>query len=98
MLAEAIIQVVVFVVTTGFWLGLTFGAGGLCATSCDWAGGQHAALLIFGIALGSFVLTAIATLISSRTGRDLAWVPLVASVLIVVGYFPSAELFTRAMS
>lgn len=96
-LGVSVIQLVVFLVTAGFWMGLVFNTSGRCETACDWAAGQSAAAVFFGCAAASFVITIVALIISRRTGTDLAWVPLVASALIVVGYLVGARLFTQAM-
>ncbi len=96
-LGVGVIQVVVFVVTTGFWMGRTLFAGGACEASCDEAGGQWAAVAYFGLAALSFAISIAAAFVGYRTGRDLAWVPLAASVLIVVGYVIASGLFAQAM-
>ena len=96
-LGVGVIQIVVFLVTTGFWMGRTVLAGDGCEASCDGEGGRWATLVYFRIAALSFAVSIAAAFVGYRTGRDLAWVPLAASALIVIDYFVASGLFAQAM-
>lgn len=96
--AVGVLQVIVFAVTTAAWVGNTLFAGNACAPGCDWGAGEFAVGVYFGIALVTFLCSAVAYVYARRTGRDLAWVPLVGCGLIILGFFGALALFQRAMS
>jgi len=96
-LAVAVIQVVVFTITTAVWVGITIFAGGVCANHCDWVGAQHAGMIYYGIAALMFLCTAATALFAWRTERDLIWVPLAASAGTVAGLLIALRLFQTAM-
>jgi hypothetical protein len=96
LIAMTVLQIVVFLVTTAVWWWTHFATGERCGASCDWDQAAQANLLFFGIAALSFAATIVAAVISHRTHRDLTWVPGVASVVIVLGYFPAAALYNAA--
>jgi hypothetical protein len=66
-LAVAVIQVVVFAITTAIWVGSTIFAGGACAPRCDWSGADLAGVVYYLVAVVMFVCTAAAA--ASRGGR-----------------------------
>ena len=96
-LVVAVIQVVVFAITTAVWVGSTVFAGGACAPRCDWSGADLAGAVYYLVAVVMFVGTAAATLFARRTEKDLTWVPLAASAGIVAGLFIALRLFQAAM-
>ncbi|MEW2013585.1 MULTISPECIES: hypothetical protein [Microbacterium] len=54
-------------------------------------------MLFGGAILTSLVLTAVAAIVAWRTGRDLAWVPIVSASVVVAGYLAAAALFDGAV-
>ena len=96
-LAVGVLQAVAIVVTGVLWLLRGVFAGGSCSSSCDWGTANAAGTLFGGAILASLVLTAAAAIVAWRTGRDLAWAPLVSTALVVVGYLAAAALFDGAM-
>lgn len=96
-IAIALLQVFVFIVTAVVWLWTHFAAEGRCdSTSCDTGQMTQANALFLGFAAFSFVLTIAAAVVSHRMRRDLMWVPAVGCALIVVAYFPAAALLNAA--
>ncbi|AXA96685.1 hypothetical protein [Microbacterium sp. PM5] len=96
-LAVAVIQVVVFAITTAVWLGSTIFAGGVCELRCDWSGADLAGAVYYLVAVVMFLGTAAAALFSWRMERDLTWVPLAASAGTVAGLLIALRLFQTAM-
>ncbi|MEW1835696.1 hypothetical protein [Microbacterium sp. NPDC079995] len=96
-LAVAVLQVVAVVVTGASWFLRTVFAGGACAPDCDWAAADAAGVLFVAAVLASVAVTAAAAVLAGRTGRDLAWVPLFSTSLVVAGYLAAAALFDGAM-
>ena len=96
-LAVAVLQVVAVVVTAVLWFLRTVFAGGACTPRCDWATADAAGVLFASSILASVALTATAAIVAGWTGRDLAWVPLVSTALVVVGYLAAAALFDGAL-
>lgn len=97
-LAVAVIQVVVFAITTAVWLGSTIFAGVACADHCDWVGAQHAGMIYYGIAALMFLCTAATALFAGRMEKDLTWAPLAASAGTVAGLIIALRLFQEAMA
>ncbi|MFC7926922.1 hypothetical protein [Microbacterium laevaniformans] len=96
-LAVAVLQVVVFAITTAVWVGSTIFAGGACAPRCDWSGADLAGAVYYLVAVVMSVGTAAAALFAWRTERDLTWVPLAASAGTVAGLLIALRLFQAAM-
>ncbi len=96
-LAVGVLQAVAIVVTGVLWLLRGVFAGGSCSSSCDWGTADAAGMLFGGAILASLVLTAAAAIVAWRTGRDLAWVPIVSASVVVAGYLAAAALFDAAM-
>ncbi|RYF50834.1 MAG: hypothetical protein EOO27_31040 [Comamonadaceae bacterium] len=96
--AVATVQVVVAALTAVGWYFSTVFAGGGCAPRCDWVMAETAfAMYIAGTGL-SFVATIGACAWAWRSGRDLTWVPLAGSAVIVACFFGALGLFTSAMT
>lgn len=96
-LAVAVLQAVAIVVTGVLWFLRSVLAGGPCSPSCDWGAADAAGMLFGGAILTSLVLTAVAAIVAWRTGRDLAWVPIVSASVVVAGYLAAAALFDGAV-
>ncbi|MCO7203533.1 hypothetical protein NH287_08520 [Microbacterium sp. CnD16-F] len=96
-LAVAVLQAVAIVVTGVLWFLRGVLAGGHCSPSCDWGAADAAGMLFGGAILTSLVLTAVAAIVAWRTGRDLAWVPIVSASVVVAGYLAAAALFDGAV-
>ena len=96
-LAVAVLQVVAIVVTAVLWFFHTVFAGGACGTTCDWAGADAAGTLFVAVIGASILATGSAAVVGWRTGRDLAWVPLVSTALVVAGYLAAVALFDAAV-
>ncbi|OJU43863.1 MAG: hypothetical protein BGN98_05590 [Microbacterium sp. 69-7] len=96
-LAVAVLQVVVFAITTAIWVGSTIFAGGACAPRCDWSGADLAGAVYYVVAVVMFVCTAAAARFARRTEKDLTWVPLAASAGTVAGLLIALRLFQTAM-
>lgn len=96
-LAVGMLQAVAIVVTGVLWFLRGVLAGGSCSPACDWDAADAAGMLLGGAILASLVLTAAAAVVAWRTGRDLAWVPLVSVSVVVAGYLAAAALFDGAM-
>lgn len=97
--ATAALQIVVFLITTGFWWwGHFANSGERCGASCDWTQVTLANMLYLGVSGFAFAATAVAAIVSYRTGRDLMWIPVAGSALIVAGYFVATMLYDQAMA
>lgn len=96
-LAVGMLQAVAIVVTGVLWFLRGVFAGGSCSPACDWDAADAAGMLFGGAILASLVLTAAAAVVAWRTGRDLAWVPLVSVSVVVAGYLAAAVVFDGAM-
>lgn len=90
------IQVAVFLITTCVWWRVHFATGERCGASCDGSRAAQADLLFFGVVAASFLVTIAAAVVSYRPERDLMWVPLAASGLIIGGYFAAAAIYNAA--
>lgn len=96
-LAVGVLQAAAIVVTGVLWFLRGVFAGGPCSPSCGWGMADAAGMLFGGAILASLVLTAVAAVVAWRTGRDLAWVPLVSASVVVAGYVAAAVVFDGAM-
>ncbi|MFI8632676.1 hypothetical protein ACIGEP_08790 [Microbacterium sp. NPDC077663] len=96
-LAVAVLQVVAVVVTGALWFFHTVFAGGACTPGCDGMAADAAGMLFGASILASVAVTSAAALVAWRTGRDLTWVPLVSTALVIAGYLAAAALFDGAM-
>ncbi|MDT3344901.1 hypothetical protein [Microbacterium aquilitoris] len=96
-LAVAVIQVLAIVVTAVLWFFHTVFAGGACGASCDGAAADAAGMLFVAAVAASILVTVSAAVVARRTGRDLAWVPLVSTALVVAGYLAAVAVFDAAM-
>lgn len=98
-LAVSALQIFVFIITLCLWWWVHFASSGeACGTSCDWGRVAQANVLYLGVAGISFSATVAAAIIGYRTGRDLMWVPVVGTGLIVAGYLAAAALYNQAMT
>ncbi|WP_413354415.1 hypothetical protein [Microbacterium sp. 1P06AB] len=96
-LAVAVLQVIAIVVTVVLWFFHTVFAGGACAPSCDWATADAAGMLLVSAMAASILVTVSAAVVARRTGRDLAWVPLASTALVIAGYLAAVALFDAAV-
>mgnify|MGYP000865998150 FL=1 len=96
-LAVGVLQVVAIVVTAVLWFFHTVFAGGACGTTCDWVAADAAGMLFVAVIGASVVVTVSAVIVGWRTGRDLAWVPLVSTALVVAGYLFAVAVFDAAV-
>ncbi|THE08313.1 hypothetical protein E1I21_03195 [Microbacterium oleivorans] len=95
--AVAALQVVAVAATVALWFFHTVFAGGACDTRCDRAMADAAGMLFVAVIGASVVITGAAAVLAWRSGRDLAWVPLVSTALVVAGYLAAVALFDSAM-
>lgn len=96
-IAVAVLQVVAVVVTGALWFFHTVFAGGACSPACDGATADAAGMLFVAVIGASVVITGAAAVLAWRSGRDLAWVPLVSTALVIAGYLAAVTLVDSAM-
>jgi hypothetical protein len=96
-LAVGVVQLVAIAVTVVLWFLHTVFAGVACSPACDGATADAAGMLFVAVIGASFAITGAAAVVAGRSGRDLAWVPLVSTALVIAGYLAAVALFDSAM-
>lgn len=93
----AVLQVIVFAITTAIWFSNALFAGNACSPGCDTQGMDFAAATYFGTAAAMFVCSGAAIVVAWRTGRDLAGVPLIGCVGTALGLWGGLTLLRAAV-
>lgn len=96
-LAVGALQAVAVVITGALWFLQNVFAGGGCDPACEWAAADAAGMLFLTAIFASVLLTAAAAVVAWRTGRDLAWVPLISTGLVIAGYLAATAMLDAAM-
>ena len=94
----AVLQVVVFTITTAVWVGNTMFSYNACDPRCDWAQGNLSGGVYYLTSIVMFLCTGLAIAYAGRTGKALTWVPLLGSAGIVAGLLIALSIFRNAVS
>lgn len=85
--AVAVLQVVATVVLALIWFFEVVFGSAACGPGCDPAAVDRAGRVFLLAIVASYTISAVAFVVAWRTSRDLSWVPLLATVVLLGGFF-----------